>query len=41
MYVATALPEGIPEEIPTQEEGGRESYTLASATKTDDSWALD
>jgi len=33
----TALPEGIPKEIPTREEGGRE----ASATKTDDSWALD
>jgi len=37
----TALPEEIPEEIPTREEGGRESYTLASATQTEESWALD
>jgi len=28
-----------PEEIPIREEGGRESYTLASATQTEDSWA--
>ena len=33
----SALPEGIPEEIPTREKGERD----ASATKTDDSWALE
>jgi len=32
----TALPEGIPEGIPTREKGERE----ASATKIDDSWIL-
>ena len=36
----TALSEKIPEEIPTREEGGTESYTL-TATQTEDRWALD
>jgi len=37
----TALPEKILEEIPRREERGRESYTMTTATQTDDSWALD